>query len=60
VAKNSIEGVTPGAPLSAARPASTPIVVVSSSKDATARLPRPPPEPSVAVIFERWRRLYGM
>ncbi len=36
-----------------ARAASTPIDVESSSNDATARLPRPPPWPSVAVIAAR-------
>jgi hypothetical protein len=41
------------------RAASTPIVVVSSSYDATVRVPRPPPTPVTAVIVDRSRRRCG-
>jgi hypothetical protein len=35
------------------------MVVVSSSYDATDRVPLPPPLPKVRAISERWRRRYG-
>ena len=41
------------------RAASTPIVVVSSSYDATERVPLPPPLPNVFAISARCRRQYG-
>ncbi len=43
----------------ARRAASTPIVVVSSSYDATVRVPLPPPPPATAAIVVRSRRRYG-
>src|SRR5947207_14497961 len=52
--------VTPsGAAFIARRPASTPIDVASSSYDATARFPLPPPEPSAVAMVERGKRQYG-
>jgi hypothetical protein len=55
---------TPGATSSgaeriASRAASTPIDVESSSYDATALVPFPPPDPSAAPIAARCRRQYG-
>ena len=52
--------VTPsGAAFMARRPASTPIDVASSSYDATARVPLPPPDPSAVAIVVRGNRQYG-
>ncbi len=48
-----------GAARIASRAASTPIEVESSSYDATARVPFPPPDPSAAPIAARCRRQYG-
>jgi hypothetical protein len=45
--------VPSGADASASRAASTPMEVVSSSKLATDRVPRPPPEPNDDVIADR-------
>src|SRR5438105_3911585 len=59
VVAKSTDGSTPGAERSAMRAASTPIDVVSSSYDATARVPRPPPAPRAPVIAARWSRQYG-
>ncbi len=56
VANASAPGSTPPADASASRAASTPIVVVSSSYDATARVPLPPPLPKVAPIWVRSSR----
>jgi hypothetical protein len=39
--------------------ASTAIVVVSSSYDATVRVPFPPPVPAIAAIVVRSSRRYG-
>ena len=43
----------------AERAASTPIVVASSSNDATERVPLPPPVPATAAMVERSSRRYG-
>src|SRR5690348_8724285 len=52
--------VTPsGAEAIASRPASTAIDVASSSYDATARVPLPPPDPSAAPMAARCNRQYG-
>ncbi len=56
VANARAPGSTPPADASARRAASTPIVVVSSSYDATARVPLPPPVPNVAPIWVRSSR----
>ena len=48
-----------GARRSATRAASTPSEVVSSSKLATLRVPRPPPLPSVSGMADRDKRQYG-
>ena len=61
VANASKPGSAPsGAWRSATRAASTPIDVVSSSYDATERVPWPPPLPSVDVMALRGSRQYGM
>ncbi len=49
----------PGTARSASRAASTPIVVVSSSWDATARVPRPPPVPMTLATSARSSRWLG-
>ena len=49
----------PGALRSASRAASTPSVVVSSSWEATARVPLPPPLPMKAAISALASRRYG-
>src|SRR3954447_21228604 len=48
-----------GAARIADRPASTAIDVVSSSYDATARVPLPPPDASAAPMADRCKRQYG-
>ena len=48
-----VDPARPGAARIAARAASTPIVVVSSSYDATDRVPLPPPLPKVRAISDR-------
>src|SRR3954453_7625262 len=48
-----------GAAFIATRPASTAIDVASSSNDATARAPLPPPDPSAVAMVERCSRQYG-
>ena len=60
VENRSTLGVTSsGAARIASRAASTPIEVASSSYDATALVPFPPPAPSAAPIAARCRRQYG-
>ncbi len=60
VENHSASGLAPsGADLSASRAASNPIVVVSSSYDATVRVPFPPPEPTNGAIVERSSRPCG-
>ncbi len=51
--------VPSGAARSAMRAASTPMDVVSSSYEATDRVPLPPPLPSVDVMALRCSRQYG-
>ena len=53
VANHRESGVRPGAARKARRAASTPSVVVSSSWDATARVPFPPPLPMKAAMSAR-------
>ena len=48
-----------GRPAIASRAASTPIDVESSSYEATALVPLPPPDPSAAPMVDRWSRQYG-
>jgi hypothetical protein len=60
VEKTTVSGLVPaGALRRAMRAASTPIDVVSSSYDATERVPLPPPLPSVDVMALRCSRQYG-
>ena len=60
VLKASVDGAVPsGARRSATRAASTASVVLSSSCDATARLPRPAGCPSVAAMSARSSRPSG-
>ena len=56
---HSASGVTPEAVRRASRAASTPSVVVSSSWDATALDPLPPPLPMKAAMSARASRRYG-
>ena len=56
VANTSTCGAIPPAAFIAMRAASTPIDVASSSNDATARVPLPPPDPSAAPIAPRCNR----
>ena len=49
-------GAAPGAERRASRAASTPMVVVSSSWEATDRVPLPPPAPNTWATAARWRR----
>ena len=56
VAKVSESGCTPFADRNASRPASTPMVVVSSSYDATDRVPLPPALAMTSPIAARWSR----
>ena len=61
MANQTESGMCPAdaAPRNASRAASTPRVVVSSSCDATARVPLPPPLPMKAAMSARERRRYG-
>ena len=56
VANHSDSGVEPTAPRNANLAASTPRVVVSSSCDATARVPLPPPLPMKVAMSPLERR----
>ncbi len=59
MANQMASGPAPGTGRRARRAASTPMVVVSSSWEATDRLPLPPPVPKTWATAERWRRRYG-
>ncbi len=59
VANHNESGVRPTAPRRASLAASTPSVVVSSSCEATARAPVPPPLPMKAAMSPLERRRYG-
>ncbi len=59
VENSSISGFAFGTARSASRAASTPIVVVSSSYEATVRVPLPPPLPTTLAISVRSSRRYG-
>jgi hypothetical protein len=60
VANHTVDGSAPsGALRIATRAASTPRVVVSSSNDATLRVPLPPPMPNDSAIAARRRREAG-
>ena len=56
MANQMAPGAAPGADRRARRAASTPMVVVSSSWEATERVPLPPPVPNTSATAERWRR----
>src|SRR5262249_12109577 len=58
VANQSDPGAT-GLARRAFRAVATPMVVESSSYDATARVPVPPPRPATGAIVVRSRRRYG-
>lgn len=59
VENTSVSAFAPGNAASVLRAASTPIEVVSSSYDATARVPFPPPAPIAVAMAFLSRRKYG-
>ena len=59
VANQMAPGAAAGTGRRASRAASTPMVVVSSSWEATERVPLPPPLPNTSATAERCSRRYG-